>query len=197
LESLDVVTLAPYLLLLTAQDKARQIVAEAYADAERVRREATEQGSREGREAARQDLLPSATAFANAGQALIVLEEKLVSDCRPELVRLAVEIAEKIVGKALDEDANIVTSVLERAKQESINAREIRVWLHPTDYETLKEISPDAVKCGEQQGRRIAVLASEEIERGGCRVETELGVVDATIPVQFEEIQRQLLDHEL
>ncbi len=37
-------------------------------------------------------------------------------------------------------------------------------------------------------------LPSEEISRGGCRLETEIGVVDATTPTQLEEIRRQLLD---
>jgi flagellar biosynthesis/type III secretory pathway protein FliH len=43
----------------------------------------------------------------------------------------------------------------------------------------------------------IEVLPSEEIARGGCRLETESGVIDATVPTQIDEIRRQLLDTEL
>ncbi len=55
---------------------------------------------------------------------------------------------------------------------------------------------PDLITVGEDRNRKIDVVSSEEICRGGCRIETELGVLDATIPTQLEEIKRQLLDGE-
>ena len=195
-ESLDLIKIGPYLLWLAAQEKAQEILAEAKLRAERIHDQASEQAAVQGREEAKQDLLPSVTAFANAGQALIVFEEQMVSRYTPQLVRLALEIAEKIVGKVVDEDPQVVTSVLERAKLEVVNAKQIRVWLHPDDHKIFTEICPDFVKSGEEQGRTIEVVASVEVSRGGCRLETEMGLVDATVPVQFEEIHRQLLDED-
>ena len=195
-ESLDFTTLGPYLLLLAAREKAEEILAEAKLQADRILNQATEQGAVQGREDAKQDILPSVTAFANAGQALIVFEEQMVLRYTPQLVRLALEIAERMVGKVIDEDPQVIASVLERAKKEVTNAKQIRIWLHPTDHKVLAEIRPDLIQCGEEQGRKIEVVASVEISRGGCRLETEIGVVDATVPIQFEEIHRQLLDEE-
>jgi flagellar assembly protein FliH len=195
-QSLDLLQLGPYLLLVAAQEKAREIVAEAKLQAERILDQAAAQGTVEGREKAKQELLPSVTAFANAGQMLIVLEAQMISRYTPQLMRLALDIAEKIVGKALAEDPQIVASVLERAKQEVTEAREIRILLHPIDYELLAEIRPDLVKWGEENGRTIELVASAEVSRGGCRLETEIGMVDATVPTQFAEIHRQLLDED-
>jgi flagellar biosynthesis/type III secretory pathway protein FliH len=196
LESLDLLKVGPYLLLLAAEEKAQCILAEAKIEAEKIRSEAAEHGIAQGRKEAKQDLLPSATALANAGQALIVFEEKMVTAYTPELVRLALDIAEKIIGKALDEDPKITVSVLKRAGHEVVNAKQIRIWLHPADHQVLAEICPQLLNCGEQQGRKIEVVASAEVGRGGCRLETEIGVVDATMPIQLEEIHRQLLDEE-
>jgi len=195
-ESLELIKLGPYLLLLAAQEKAQEIVVEAKLQAERIRDQASEQAAVQGREEAKQDLLPSATAFANAGQALIVFEEQMVSRYTPQLVRLALEIAEKIVGKIVDQEPEIVASVLERAKLEVANARQIRILLHPADHKLLAEIRPDFIKCGGEQGRTIEVVTSAEVSRGGCRLETEIGLVDATVPIQLEEIHRQLLDED-
>jgi flagellar biosynthesis/type III secretory pathway protein FliH len=66
--------------------------------------------------------------------------------------------------------------------------------LHPLDHQSLAECRPDLVRIGEKGGRTVEVVLAEDIERGVCRVETEMGVVDATIPVQLEEIRRQMLD---
>ena len=50
------------------------------------------------------------------------------------------------------------------------------------------------MRAGQEGGRKIEVVAADEVGRGGCRIETEIGVIDATIPTQLEEIKRQLLD---
>jgi len=163
-------------------------------EAEALKRQAYEEGKSLGGAEARSEILPALTSLAQAGQSLIVFEERMVGRFTPELVRLALEIAEKIVGKALAEDPAIVASVLERARREVPDARLIRVRLHPADYRLLIELKPELVRMGEEAGRKFEVLTSEDIPRGGCRIETEIGVVDATIPTQVEEIQRQLLD---
>jgi flagellar assembly protein FliH len=192
---------SPEDLLAAAQEKAKEIVAQAYDQAEALRQEAYEQGmayGREGgREEAKRELRLSLVAFAQAGQSLIVLEEQLVSRFTSQLVRLALEIAEKVVGKQVGEDPEIVASVLERARSEMPQARLVRIWLHPVDYQALEELHPDLVWQGEKGGRKVEVLTSEGVGRGGCRVETEMGVVDATVPVQMQEIRRQMLDEEL
>jgi flagellar assembly protein FliH len=195
-ESLDVVELAPLLILQAAQEKAHDILVEATAEANKIRKQTLQESASEGREDAKRDILPALIALADAGQSLIVFEEQLVSRYTPQIVELALEIAEKIIAKAAEEDPEIVASVLERAKQEVVDAKQLRIWLHPADYQVLNELRPDLLKMGEEGGRTIEVMASEEIARGGCRLETESGMVDATVPIQIDEIRRQLLDED-
>ncbi|HVO94068.1 MAG TPA: FliH/SctL family protein, partial [Terriglobales bacterium] len=99
--------------------------------------------------------------------------------------------------KAVQEDPEIVAGVLERAKHEALDAKQLRIWLHPKDYQVLTDRRPELVRFGSEGGRMIEVFPSEEIARGGCRLETESGVIDATVPTQIDEIRRQLLDTEL
>ncbi|GEM_PF-2501536 len=197
LESLDAVKLAPLLLLIAAEEKARSIIQEAEARAAQLRQELVEENTAQGREEAKSELLPALVAFADAGQALIVFEDQLVSRYTPHIVELALEIAEKLVGKAVDEDPEIVASVLERAKQEIVDAKQIRIRLHPADFKILAELRPDLVKLGSELGRTIDVAPAENVARGGCRLETESGLIDATMPTQIEEMRRQLLDEDV
>jgi flagellar assembly protein FliH len=184
-------------VLAAAQQQAEAILMLAQQEAEQLRQTAYEQGftkgCEEGKEQARQELLPALVAFAQVGQSLIVLEEQLIERFTPHLVRFALDIAEKVIGKAVEEDPHIVAFVLERARAELPQARTIRIWLHPLDHQALLTCRPDLVWVGEKGGRTVEVFSSEEIERGGCRVETEMGVVDATIPAQMQEIRRQML----
>jgi flagellar assembly protein FliH len=191
-------TLAPLLFLMVAQARAEEIVTQAHHQAEVLQQEAYDRGlargREEGREQIRKELLPALSAFVQARQSLIALEEQLVSRLTPEIVRLAVEIAEKIVGKKVEEDPQVTLSVLERARAEIPQARHVRIWLHPADYHALVDLHPELMQVREEGGRRVEVLTSEDISRGGCCVETEMGVIDATIPTQVQEISRQLLD---
>jgi flagellar biosynthesis/type III secretory pathway protein FliH len=196
LDSLDLVKLGPYLLLAEVQAQADATIDRARTEAEALREQARAEGAAQGREEAKQEVLPSIVAFANAGQTLIVFEEQMIARYAPEMIHLALEIAEKIVHKAVAADPEIVASVLERARREVVDARHIRIHLNPADYRLLAEMRPDLITMGQDNGRVIEVLADEEVSRGGSRLETEIGVVDATVPTQIAEIRRQLLDEE-
>lgn len=191
---------SPEDILRAAQDEAEALLAQAVVQAETLRQEARQQGLsqglEEGRTQAKQDLLPALIAFAQAGQSLLVLEEQLTTCLAPELARLGLDIAEKLLGKQVAEDPQIIASVLERARAELPQARRVRVWLHPEDRELLEELRPDLVSMSEVGGRSVEVCIASDISRGGCRIETEMGIIDATLPVQLQEVGRQLFDDE-
>ncbi|HYJ17043.1 MAG TPA: FliH/SctL family protein [Candidatus Limnocylindria bacterium] len=197
LESLDALELAPWWILQCAQEKAAEIIAQATVQAEQLRQQASCENAAAGRAQALQEVMPSLVVFANAAQSLIVFEEQLISRCTPQIVGLALEIASKVIAKAVDADGEVVAAVLERAKQEALDAKQLRICLNPTDHQLLAELRPDLVKIGNDGKRTIEVVASAEIARGGCRLETESGIVDATLPTQIDEIRRHLLDTEV
>ena len=197
LESLDALELAPWWILQCAQEKAAEIIAQATVQAEQLRQQASCENAAAGRAQALQEVMPSLVVFANAAQSLIVFEEQLISRCTPQIVGLALEIASKVIAKAVDADGEIVAAVLERAKQQALDAKQLRICLNPTDHQLLAELRPDLVKIGNDGKRTIEVVASAEIARGGCRLETESGIVDATLPTQIDEIRRHLLATEV
>jgi flagellar biosynthesis/type III secretory pathway protein FliH len=196
-DSLDLIHLGPYLLLMEAQAKAAALIDAARQEAEVLLEQARSGGAAQGREEAKQEIMPSVVAFANAGQTLIVFEQQMIARYAPEMVRLALAIAEKIVHKIVAADPEIIASVLDRARREVVDARRIRVHLNPKDYELLAEARPDLLTMGHDSGREIEIVADEDVGRGGSRLETEIGVVDATLPTQIAEIRRQLLDEEV
>lgn len=197
-ELIPVSTITPLVLLIAAQMQAEEITTRARGEAVTLQQEAykhgVDLGREEGKEESKKELHSTLTAFAHIQQNLVRLEEQALSRFIPEIVRLALAISEKLVAAKIAEDPQVTASVLERARAEISAARQVGIWLHPADYEVLQEVRPDLVKVGEEGGRRVTVSTAEEISRGGCRIETEMGVVDATLPVQLEEIRNHLLD---
>jgi flagellar assembly protein FliH len=189
---------APLVLLAAAQMQAEEIGAQARKEAEALQQEAYTQGvtigREEGREEMQGELRASLLAFDSMQQNLKTLEEQLIIRLTPDIVRLALDISEKVIGARIEADPQTVALVLDRARAEVTHACQVNIWLHPADYETLQALRPDLVHVGEEGGRTVAVFTSSEVTRGGCRLETELGTVDATIPVQLEEIRGKLLE---
>ena len=191
--------LAPLILVTAAQWQVEEQLTQAQQEATRLQQEAYTHGvtlgREEGKEECQKELHAALAAFTQTVQRLCRFEEQLVSHFTPEIIRLALAISEKIVGVTVLEDPHITASVLERAKATVPHARHIEIWLHPVDYELLQTLRPDLVQTSDGGGRKVSIFRSEEISRGGCRVETEMGTVDATIPVQFEEISHRFFEH--
>jgi type III secretion protein L len=174
-----------------ARLEAERILTQARADAERIRAEAEEESERlrskaaaEGRErglAAVTELLVYARAAAARAR-----------DSQQAMLRtLAVRIAEKLLGRELELRADAVTDVCAQALQHAGESRELIVRAHPSDLEALERGKPRLV----ERLRRVQVLTlkpDETVPRGGCILESELGVVDARLSVQLEAIERAL-----
>jgi flagellar assembly protein FliH len=39
----------------------------------------------------------------------------------------------------------------------------------------------------------VRVLADDGVSRGGCKVESDIGFIDASVDTQFDQISRELL----
>jgi flagellar assembly protein FliH len=193
-DSIDVIEFAPWVVLSAAQERAAALIAEAQSAAEEIRQRAQRDGAAAGREDAKQEAASAAIAFANAGQALIVLEEQLIARYAPRLVQLALEIAEKVIGEAVTLDATVAALVLERAKNEVLHAKQMRIYLHPDDRQILEELRPELFQSDNPSRRTIEIVDAVDVGRGGCRLVTESEVVDGTIATQLDEVRRQLLD---
>ncbi len=172
------------------------ILAEALRQADALKREAFGQGRVEAREAVKKELELPLAALAKAAQELALIKEECLSRFTPQIVELALQMAEKIVGKRVEEDPQIVASILERARDAVPQGKNVRIFLNPADYHALLDLRPDLVREHGATPANTEMIPFDEIERGGCRVESDAGIVDATITTQLEEMRRQILEEE-
>ena len=171
-ESLDVLELAPWWSFSLPRKKPPRSSLRRRASGQAAPASPCENAAA-GREQAQQDVMPSLVAFANAGQSLIVFEEQIDIALHAGNRWLSAGDRGQVIAKAVDADAEIVAAVLERAKHEALDAKQLRICLNPADHQLLAELRPDLVKIGNDGKRIIEVVASAEIARGGCRLETE------------------------
>jgi type III secretion protein L len=163
-----------------ARAEAERELAAARDEAERLRRKAEAEGRERGLGAVT-ELLVGARAVAARARA----------GAEAELRALAVRIAEKILGRELALDPSAVVDVAAAALRHAGEPRELVVRCASEDLEALERGKPRLLeRCRAAQAVRF--VADDRVARGGCIVETELGVVDARLSTQLDAIERAL-----
>lgn len=160
--------------------EAERILEEARRDADRLRTLAVAEGRERGLAAVTELLTAARLASLRARQ-------NVESDLRA----LAVRIAERILGRELQLHPEAVVDVAAQALSQAGAPRDVLLRVHPDDLKALERGRPRLLeRCARAQV--IQLRADPTVGRGGCIVETELGTVDARLPLQLEAIERAL-----
>ncbi len=163
-----------------AKVEAERIIAAAQKEAERLRTQATTEGRERGL-AAVTELLVAARASATRAQ------RNVESDLRV----LAVRIAERILERELATRPETVVDIAAAALRQAGAPRDVLLRVHPDDLNALERGRPRLLeRCTRAQA--VQFRPDPSLARGGCIVETELGTVDARLPIQLDAIERAL-----
>lgn len=175
-----------------AQADAAGIIATAQARAAEIEREARERGLAEAR----------ATHEAELRQAVHDLREQLTTtieeiaglrttiaaQAERDLVRLALEIARRVIRREVSADPEIVIALARIALERLPSRVSAKVRISPEEFEYVttssQQLGPDST---------IELIADFAIKRGGCVVQGESGTIDARIEEQLAVIERGLL----
>lgn len=185
--------------LQQAQMQANQLIEEATAQAQQVAEEARQQagqqgyqegmeaGLQEGRQAGQIELQQRIEQLKFQFIDLVKLRRRIMVDMEPEIVKLAWEVAKRVVGDELKSNREVIVGVV-RKSLETLNERdEILIRVNPAEYESVKPHQEEFEAMIEGL-KKFTIRPDGAIELGSCAIETNLGNVDARIETQFEAI---------
>jgi flagellar biosynthesis/type III secretory pathway protein FliH len=166
-------------LVANAREMAEEIVRLARVDAAAVAAAAAE-------EARQAEQAKAAGIFV----ALRVEDERRAERDLDRSISLAVLLAERLLGQALEQRPEHVAALARQALAEARGARRATIEAHPLDAEALQRHLVD-VGLGDAV---IEIRASDELGRGSLRVITNLGTLDAKLTPQLERLAKALRD---
>jgi len=147
------------------------------------------QGEKAGMEIAEKKVEVLMRRYAEAIDEVGRLRRNLYSQVEREVVKLAIEVAKKIVHREIQADREIIQTLVKVALSHVAERSAVTVHLHPLDYTYVLEHRAE-LSSGQEGGREIVLLADKAIERGGCLIQTECGDIDARIEEEFREVER-------
>lgn len=159
--------------------KARDILARVEEEAAKAR----EAGFAEGRDAG----LASVTELLAQAHHH---KDQMIRGFEKDVIRLVYDIAEKIIGRDLEEREGAVVDLICKALQVA-TGHNIIILVNPEDLDQVKKRQAQVVQSLDAS-RSIQIRASEKVAPRGCLIETEIGTIDAQLATQLEAIKRAL-----
>ena len=174
-----------------AYSEARKILAVAEQEAERIKAEALrfrEEQVRAGYEEGRRQ------GYEEALKGLAKIEEeyaRLAERIEPELVKLSLGIARKILGAEIEMRPEAIAQIVAQALKTVRHTRDITIRVHPSHVAALEGMRQTLLGVL-SRAREFSIRGDESMRPGGCVIETELGTLDGDLDTQLALIERAL-----
>jgi flagellar assembly protein FliH len=178
----------------TPAERGAHIVAEAQQRAVEIEAEARAAGEAAGYQAglarAAEELAEPRAAFAAAIAGVSELRDEVAAATERHAVELALAIAERIVGAAIEVDPTVVCEVVQGALRRVVERDRLVVDVNPDDVEIVREW----IGQSEVGSAAVEIRAERRVGRGGAVVRTVEGEIDARIPEQLDRARGVLRD---
>jgi type III secretion system HrpE/YscL family protein len=176
-----------------ARSRAEEILDAARVEAELIRRSAEawrrEQGDHGFAQGYQAGLAQTTELLLRAREA----QGRLLREAEPQMVKLALGVARRILGRALDCDPGLVLDTVSQAVLAVRQQREIILRVHPEDLDHLRK-NKDRLVALLARAKEMTIRADGSVARGGCVVESELGTIDAQLDAQLRTVEKMLLN---
>ena len=166
----------------------RNLVSRAQEEAENIKKSAFEEGYRRGLEQANTDI----EHFRGVLQQFLGAPKEVFEYVAPDILEISIDIAKKIIKKEVETDPQVlVDTILDVLKTVSKNEPRINIRVNPQAAQFVKDTLPTVTY---QYGieAKINIISDPSIEEGGCVLQTNNGIVDASIDTQLEIIKKAL-----
>lgn len=136
-----------------------------------------------------EELASVCKALGEAVSKINASHEEILSSQREQIVRLSVQIAEKILLKEISAGNYEIEKIICEALKSAPSQQEVVVRLNPEDLVHYQELSGDDKN---KLSANVSLVSDPLIGRGECVVETEKGVIEYFIDEHLKQISQAL-----
>lgn len=189
----DATPAAPGVRLQQAADVLETARREADGIRDAARQEGYTAGFNAGMAAADERVAPAMAALEAAAAALGEERLRAAEAVERSAVELALAIAEKALGAAIEANPEHVVDVVRGGLRRLIERDRVLVLVHPEDLEVVRASAP-ALQAQLGGIGDLDVQAERRVGRGGAIVHTAAGEVDGRLETQLERARETLLE---
>ncbi len=174
--------------------EARSVLDEAITRGAEIERRAYEEGFAKGEKAGvelgKQQMMPVLERLEEMLREIAGAREGMLLAMEKKIVTLSIDIAERIIHKAVAEDEGIVKDTVWEVLALSVDRGRITLRVSPAELQVVQELSPEILKI--KGVEEVDVTADEAVPSGGCILETSGGTMDARLETGLNEVRTLL-----
>ncbi|MBC8555911.1 MAG: hypothetical protein H8D23_40380 [Candidatus Brocadiales bacterium] len=160
---------------------------------ENIKKEAYQKGWDEALEKNREDVKIISQSLNKAIEDVKQERDVTWGKCENGIVRLAFAIAKKTVYETISEGSSriierVVIDAINKVKEKNI----LSVYINSKDAQTLKDMK---ISQPSEENKIYDISIDDKISRGGCKIVTDCGGVDAMVETRWNEIVLEFGEH--
>lgn len=164
-------------ILKIVKKEAENFTKQTAEEAEKIKELSFQEGFREGLESFNLHLL-------TLNQEI----ETLRGEIRQKIIPLALKAARKIVGEELKLHPDRIVDIVMSALKPAVQHRKVVIFVNKADLETL-EIHKPKIKQIFEHLESLSIQERDDIEPGGCMIQTEAGIINAQLENQWQALE--------
>ncbi|HNA62380.1 MAG TPA: HrpE/YscL family type III secretion apparatus protein [Rhabdochlamydiaceae bacterium] len=164
-------------ILQRAKTEAEAYRAETEIECQNLREEAKKEGFQEGLQQLNEKIL-----------GLDQEKKRLLHEMNKLILPLALKAAKKVVARELETKPETIVDIVLQALAPALQNHRITIYVNKLDKEILENEKP-RLKEKLEQVESLSIREREDIASGGCIIETEAGIINATIDSQWRAIE--------
>lgn len=171
----------------------RQAMDEIAIEKQIALQSAREEGYEDGKRQAMQELEVMRGQIEQERHALRAAYEEQIEQLEPEFVRTLTGIYEKVFEVGLDNQSEIVLSLLRNTMRKLDGCKNFLLHVSAADYSYIKEHKAELMTDSTQEGTVIDIIEDSMIREGECTIETVNGIYDCGIGTHLEGLRKKLI----
>lgn len=120
-------------------------------------------------------------------------KQEIISKYEERLIKLALDISEKIIKQRINEDSCAVSSIIKSAIKDFRNVEWIKVYISAKDDVIKIQADKDLINELNKISTDVKIEILEELDKGSAIVETSENIIDASIETQLKNLKEMVL----
>jgi flagellar biosynthesis/type III secretory pathway protein FliH len=143
---------------------------------------AYQKGVEEGRNSALAEYEKFSDSVNQFIQGLSQQVESFLLEVPTSILKTSIKVAEHLINSELHQNNSTIESIIHGILKRVPNLDKVEIRINPHDFENLQKTSSSLL-----DNLFIKFKPEEDIQPGGCIIESEGGIIDARLPQRVEE----------
>ena len=173
-------------LLLQANallDAAKAYAADMQRKADQAYEEKKQDGYTDGHEEGKME-------HAEKMMETVMASVEFIEQLEHSLVDVVSQVLRRILGEIGDNER--IVALVRQALLSVRNQQRVLIRLAPADEPAVRQALAPLLQSNPSSGSFLDILADARLERGACLLESELGIIDASLETQLSALERAL-----